>query len=414
MLARNKFNSSSAGSARYGLKYTAVGHNVKWYILSSPIYDPNITEYWTTDKDGNHLTPEESPEINYYSDLAVEAMAATLIMNIETTGTNNVFIGIEDLMVYSPVYPECTEPFEYAPGQFVDPVDPAYNSTVYYTFVNKVARIVKEKYPDCIVGTFSYTWTKTPPKMALDDNVLVIQATIEEDVRAPITTESNAQNGMIYSNLEKWKSQSNNMVFYNYYGCFTTAPLYCRPIWYKIQADLQYYAESGFSGVQPEGQADDGSSYGWDLLADVGAMRASWNAEESDFTNSDEWATNALTFWLYGKLAWNPYEDVDALIEYFCDKVYGDAAEHMKEYYALLYRGWTEGIEAMNIDFVTDFVWSISPLIYYDYFVSYDFDIRDALLAALTNAYEAASGTAKTRIGQQKALYELYIQECDT
>ena len=54
---------------------------------------------------------------------------------------------------------------------------------------------------------------------------------------------------------------------------------------------------------------------------------------------------NILSMWLYYKLCWNPYEDLDALIVEFCDKVYGDASPYMQEYYDLLEVGWKNGAE---------------------------------------------------------------------
>ena len=49
---------------------------------------------------------------------------------------------------------------------------------------------------------------------------------------------------------------------------------------------------------------------------------------------------NALTIWLYGRLSWNPYEDLDALIDRFCEKVYGPAAEPMRDYYRIILESW--------------------------------------------------------------------------
>ena len=82
MLARNKFNSSPQGNEKFGFFKTAVAHNTKLLVKNSPLYDPAIDEYWNTDTDGNHLDYETSPEINYYSNLAAEAVAASLIKEI--------------------------------------------------------------------------------------------------------------------------------------------------------------------------------------------------------------------------------------------------------------------------------------------------------------------------------------------
>ena len=97
---------------------------------------------------------------------------------------------------------------------------------------------------------------------------------------------------------------------YNYYDCFPyAAEYYERPIAGRVQSDLQYYVEKGFMGVVPEGIVD---------------------------ANTNTWAVNTLQFWLFSKLFWDPYADIDALTELFCQKAYGDAAPHMTRYYKLV------------------------------------------------------------------------------
>ncbi len=412
MLSRNKINCTSAGGYP-GITCLYVAHNVKQLITSSPLYDPNITEYWNTDEKGNPLDASESPQINFWSDLAAEAMAATLIQTIRTTGDPVVFVGIEDVDEGCIVYGKSSEPFEYAEGQFVYPSDSNFKSTVYFTFLNKVARMVEAEVPGSTVRTFAYFFTRFAPACTLEDNIEVVQATIYEDLRYDINDPTSEENKMDFKNLESWKEISNNQIFYNYYGCFVSSPLYCRPIWYRIQSDLQYYASCGFLGVQPEGLADDSGDYMWDILADPMAyiIKLSWSV--ADFTNADTWATNALTYWLYGKLAWNPYEDVDALIEYFCEKVYGNAAEPMLEYYNLLYKGWVDGSAAMDEEYLQPYGYGTSPMVHYEFFVNYDSSIRDGLLNALTTAYDTAEGSAKVLIGQMKALFEKYVEIYD-
>ncbi len=411
MLSRNKINCTSAGGYP-GITCLYVAHNVKHLITSSPLYDPNITEYWNTDEKGNPLDASESPQINFWSDLAAEAMAATLIQTIRTTGDPVVFVGIEDVED-GIVYGKSSEPFEYAEGQFVYPSDSNFKSTVYYTFLNKVARMVEAEAPGSTVRTFAYFFTRFAPACSLEDNIEVVQATIYEDLRYDITDPKSDENRIDFNNLESWKELTNNQIFYNYYGCFVSSPLYCRPIWYRIQSDLQYYASCGFLGVQPEGLADDSGDYMWDILTDPMAyiIKLSWSV--ADFTNADTWATNAMTYWLYSKLAWNPYEDVDALIEYFCEKVYGDAAEPMLEYYNLLYKGWVDGSAAMDEEYLQPYTYGTSPMVHYEFFVNYDSSIRDGILAALTTAYDTAEGKGKVLIGQMKVLFERFVEVYD-
>ncbi len=148
----------------------------------------------------------------------------------------------------------------------------------------------------------------------------------------------------------------------------------------KSVSDLQYYVDCGFVGLLPEGVWDGGSS-------------------------KVQWDMNTLTFWLYSKLSWNPYEDVDSLIRYFCDRVYGNASEDMQEYYSLIYKGWIEGeseVQLWNYKHKADY--------YLDYFV-YSTDLETEIIAALRNAYDSADDAAKERIRYIKESYEAAFPE---
>jgi hypothetical protein len=128
---------------------------------------------------------------------------------------------------------------------------------------------------------------------------------------------------------------------------------------------------------------------------------------------------NTLTYWIYHKLAWNPEENVDELIKYFCDKVYGGASEHMQEYYRLIELGWTEGTKSLADEFNVPMKWTQTMLVYADYFLSNpDFDeneetenLTDKILDALNKAWDAANDVEKERIRHIKEMTEGVIDE---
>ena len=120
---------------------------------------------------------------------------------------------------------------------------------------------------------------------------------------------------------------------------------------------------------------------------------------------------NTMNFWLYYKLMWNPYEDVDALIKKYCDKVYGTASEYMQEYYNLLEYGWNyTATEILPYEFNAKIKLHLDSTYYYNYFM--DFDLPDgtyfpeALHNVLSKAYEAADDRAKEFIRYPLECYE--------
>ena len=152
------------------------------------------------------------------------------------------------------VFPECTEPFEYAPGQFIEPnydYMSDYYSTVYFTFINKIAEKVAEKYPDVKIKTLAYYQTLNPPRCELRDNVYVVFSTINEDLTQPFDQPQGQYPELDWAMLQKWLEVTDNLIMYGYYGCCYTMGWYERPVWYRMQDDFRYYAENGLTGVHP-------------------------------------------------------------------------------------------------------------------------------------------------------------------
>ncbi len=424
MIMRNKLNNMSAPippssvtkemnpvkyAVRLGMGRQAVAHNLKSLVRNSPLYDPDCEEYRNTDDEGNRLSWEDSEQVNFFSERTVEAVAATLIRQLDTSEERVVFVGIEDYSLPGRVFPEDTKPFEYAlckfvtpqnkpyvrvdycPGKRVAPEDQTYIATVWFTFINKIARKVKAAHPDAILQTFAYLFTEFPPICPLEDNVHLIHAPLtEEDEAAGLGETDNPHSVFIRRELDAWSKLTPNIVFYNYYGCFKPSHLFERAIWGKLQSDLQYYASCNFTGLIPEGLAD--------------CKGHNTCAPDDPDGGSSAWDMNALTFFIYNKLSWNPDADIPSLISTFCDRYYGGASEDMQEYYRLLEKGWNLGrkdCERLCFD--------PEPASYYmDTFVG-KWGLQDEMIAALRRAWDKANDVEKKRIRRIKEVFEEYF-----
>jgi hypothetical protein len=313
----------------------------------------------------------------------------------DTIGLRRLGISLEDAL-NGRVYPEDTEPFEYAPGQFVYPTDADYYNTVYYTFLNKIAKQVSEKYPDVMINTYAYYQTMIPPRCELEDNIEIVFCFIHEDLTQPnIKDAVGMYPEMEAAAFKGWLEKTRNIISYSYYGCYLPSGWYERPTWYRIQNDFQYFAELGLTGVQPDIYKDDASlEYYLEKL---------W-----DFDRGDIWAMNILTHWLVFKLAWNPYEDGDTLIAEFCDKVYGDASPYMQEYYRLLKMGWDDGCQYHASQFNANCRWDTDVGVYLWDFLDVEVDgvnILTALRETLDKAWEAADDRAKVHISRPRECF---------
>ncbi|MBO4229833.1 MAG: DUF4838 domain-containing protein [Clostridia bacterium] len=402
MLSRNKLNTecSPYDTARLdsiGVRLFPFTHNIKNLVLTSPLYDPNNTEYWDTDSKGVRNGPDTSVQINWWSEDAVQAVAASLIEQAKQSAYRYVFIGEEDSKA-GVVRPEDTEPFEYAPGQFIAPEEDNYLSTVVMTFYNRVARIIKEELPDVKLGVFAYKVMLKTPACAPDDNVLIVFAPLDEDMATPLCSyDIKTKKGITtkvrsYCDyIRSWSELATDVDIYNYYGCCRAAAYYERPIWDRIQQDFRDYVTLGITGVTSEGTTDFNAYDAW-VPEPVGCIRF--------------WDMNALTYWLYSRLAWNPDEDVNALIHLFCEKAYKDAAPMMEHYYELLKYGWDRGNARTDWSMDIHHFWDWD--FYYEYYVKFP-RIASEMKATLEAAWEAADESVRTRLAYLKETVITYL-----
>ncbi|MFC5404706.1 DUF4838 domain-containing protein [Cohnella soli] len=390
MFSRNKLNAKFAEFAAgdwnwqksIGLEPVNMGHNLHSWLLSSPTYQSlskeKQAEFWNTDNDGNPVMDKiGASQLNFWHPELPALIAESVNAFLEQHDVRYIGVGIEDTW-YSTQKPEDTKPFEYAEGKFVQPGDPKYLSTVFFTFLNKVANLVKEEHADATVTTFAYIFTETPPLGEIEDNIAIMIAPINEDMKLPITSTESIENSAIKANMLEWKEKTNNILVYNYYGCFPYANNgFERPIGPRMQADFRFYAENGFTGMLPEGVVDNPADNGM-------------------------WGISTLSMWLYDKLTWNPNANIQELIELFSRKAYGNAAEPMIEYYRLLQQTWDDNYTTIK--------WSTSLGAYVKAFYS-DAHHNALMKAALDQAWSVANDIQKQRIAPIKTAFEKNIAD---
>ncbi|PYI54028.1 hypothetical protein DLM86_15915 [Paenibacillus flagellatus] len=379
MLARNKNNAKMAEPgnrllwSRFeatGLTPVMLGHNLSFWLPNDEYFAAH-PDYYNM-KDGKYVPLSDSTQINFYHPDVPGVIAGRAKDLIARTGAEYIGIGINDNSNFN--QGELSEqPFVTEDGVVVQPDDPAYRSTVFFAFLNKVAREVKTAYPDAKVVSYAYTFTDTPPKLELEDNIVIVYAPLYEDARKPInTTDASNPNYAYNEKLKAWAQKTKNIVVYNYYGSFPSSA-YERPIAEKVQADMRYYRELGILGVLPETTVDAGN---------------------------EAWGVNALQYWLFNKLFWNPDEDIEALKAEFIAKAYGAAAEPMARYYDLIEQGWQYD-EAQQS-------WATSGETLVRQYVLVA-GIKDAAQQALDEAYALADAQAKERIRPIKETFERMV-----
>ncbi len=167
-------------------------------------------------------------------------------------------------------------------------------------FVNAIADNIKEDYPDVMVDTFAYQYTRKPPKITVPhDNVIVRLCSIECKFSTPLNSGTCKENTEFEEDIKKWSEICNNLFVWDY---TTNYRSYLTPFanFDVLQENMQFFAENNVIGLYEEGN---------------------YTAIECD----GEFAE--LRCYLLGKLMWDPYCDIDKHIYEFCEAYYGKGAQ---------------------------------------------------------------------------------------
>lgn len=380
MMARNKLNSKLAEfenlplwqeHAGRGIEPFNIGHNLAFWLPNDSYFDAH-PEYYNTDANGDPLPVGQDTQINFYHPAVPGIIAGRVADFLEENPADTVGIAINDTHYFEQAG-YSNQPFLTEDLVTIYPHEADYKSTVFYSFLNKIARQVKVTNPGVQIATYAYFFTEVPPRVAVEDNIVIVLAPISGDEREPINTPDPSNPNQAYvAKLAGWLAKTDNIVMYNYYGSFP-AHQYERPIAGKVQADLQYYASLGLTGVIPEGVVD---------------------------ANGPQWGINALQFWLFQKLMWNPDANVALLKADYLAKVYGPAAGPMATYYNLIESGW---------DMYSDVIayYTNSDTYIGKYIVQAG--IADDAQLALNQAWALADSKVQARIAPIKATFEAMV-----
>ena len=171
-------------------------------------------------------------------------------------------------------------------------------------FVNQVAKELRKEFPEKYIGILAYQNTQRPPKSIKPvDNVVIRLSVINTClIHGFIDCDKNLPTA---SDIKEWTKISNNVFLWDYISTsrFNYVPI---PNFNAIQVRLQYYHSCGVKGVLLEGNA---------------------SIEDGEFSN--------LRNYVMAKLLWDPYVNVDKIVEDFIEHYYRDASSLMLKYYRM-------------------------------------------------------------------------------
>ena len=187
----------------------------------------------------------------------------------------------------------------------IDDEEGGHSATV-ISFVNKVADIVGEEFPDVAIGTLSYLFTKTPPKTILPrPNVIVMIAPIQNCLSHPVETCDWAHVKIFRDDLAAWSKLTDRLYVWDYVICFHHLFLPF-PNLEAIQPNIKFFADNGIRGVFDQGDG---------------------RGEMKELRN-----------YVLAKCLWDPNTDARRVRDDFLEGYYGPAAGPINDYLDLIHK----------------------------------------------------------------------------
>ncbi len=185
-----------------------------------------------------------------------------------------------------------------------DPDLPGSMTNRVVDFINRVAPLVREKYPNKLLMFYVYDCYYEPPTLGieLDPNLgveIVAWGSVGSNHAHPL--QESEKFSRIMNSWLKLLGPDRVYVhtYYGHYGWITPWPMiHC------IREEVPWFARLGLEGMYSE--------------------------------THQHWGTQAINFYVWPRVMFNPDEDVDALLTDYYNKCYEGAAEPMRRYFETL------------------------------------------------------------------------------
>ncbi len=174
-------------------------------------------------------------------------------------------------------------------------------------FVNKIAETVEKTYPDVLIQTLAYSYTRRPPVGIVPRrSVQVCLCTIECDFSKPITESRSIENRRVRHDFGVWGKSGCALSVWDYasnFGCYN----HIWPNYGALRGNLEFFRKQGVDEVF--------------TLVNGGGPNEVWSN---------------IRCWLLAKWMWNPDLDENALLDRCFRDHFGPAAGDVRAYFDLL------------------------------------------------------------------------------
>ena len=290
--------------ARHGgdMRYYGFAHTMFSYVSPDEYFDTH-PEYFSM-VDGKRI--RERTQLCLTNPDVLEITKKKLRQNIIDHPECKIF-SLTQMDWYNPCQcPACAK---------VDAEEGAHSGTM-LRFVNACAASIAEEFPDVIIDTFAYQYTRQAPKLTRPaPNVCVRICSIECCFSHPLAEcdeivypfkDKVIGNATFQNDIRDWAKICKRMFVWDYTTNyrFYLAPF---PNFHVLKENIRFFLENGVTGIFEQGNAQSASG-------EFGELR----------------------MYLISRLMWDPELDVEQAMDEFLTGYYGMAAGPIREYIRLL------------------------------------------------------------------------------
>ncbi len=302
--ARNRMNSSNARLTDiHGGKITYVGFVHTFNRLVPPeVYFSSHPEYYS-EVEGKRIS-ERTQLCLTNPDVVRIASERALQWLRENPSANIISISQNDWQ----------NPCQCKNCSKIDEEEGSHAGSLLY-FVNQVAERIEKEFPDVLVDTLAYQYTRRPPKnIRPRSNVIVRLCSIECCFSHPL--ESCPENSSFRRDIEGWSKIAHTLYVWDYVTNFAHY-LMPFPNLRVLQRNVQFFVKNNVRGIFEEGSYSPGGG------GEFGALRS----------------------YLLARILWDPGCDLDSYMTEFLDAYYGPASKAIGEYIEMLH----DDVEARGV-----------------------------------------------------------------
>lgn len=190
------------------------------------------------------------------------------------------------------------------------------------TFVNKLLNKLEKEFPDKLIHTFAYQYSrKTPTNVIPHKNLIVRLCNIEcswsKSIKEEALLNPNGRGGLFYKDLRDWSKITNRLYIWDYAVNFRNY-LLPFPNLRTMEKNINLYRENNVKGVLMQG----------------------------NFSYGGKGYLDELKSYLTAKLLRDDYKGLDYHIKEFCDNYYGlNASKYIIEYINL----WEDSVKDYDL-----------------------------------------------------------------